>query len=132
MNQRNKSDADVEMVIRAIPHPFQIPDLIQRTHDWNTNDYIYALRVLERSSHMENRDALVKEYQKLLFARRDEEGIELSEANSQDRQTELLDSLEELKRTHWSTAPNFWMTVVILILTAISAAAAIMPFFADN
>ena len=35
----------------------------------------------------------------------------------------------EAKRPHWSVAPNFWMTLAILVLTAIGATAAVIALF---
>ena len=51
------------------------------------------------------------------------------EKADQERHRLIEGRLSELKMPHWSVAPNFWMTLVILILTAIGATAAVIALF---
>jgi hypothetical protein len=42
------------------------------------------------------------------------------------RHRELREQLEALKKPHWSAVPNFWMTLIILVLTAVGAVATVI------
>lgn len=48
------------------------------------------------------------------------------EEKEEARHREIHGRLKELKKPHWSVAPNFWMTLVILVLTAIGSTAAVI------
>lgn len=51
------------------------------------------------------------------------------EQKQDTQQAHIENRLRELKKPHWSTVPIFWMTLVILILTAVGTIAAVISLF---
>lgn len=119
MTKRNTDDTSVQSVVSTVHYGSQEVLLLELTKNWNDADFLYAIERLDIKQPMAQRLELRELYQKL---RRDRNAfaarIAMEEANAR-RHDEISRRLEDLKTPHWSVVPNFWMTVVILLLTAI-------------
>ena len=133
-------EAEIQTVVRWIHYPTHETDLIRATKSWNEEDFLYAIDRIQTdlvSLSKEQQDQIRGLYRTLLKERQDENARITSENASVQRHQEISKRLEELKeisrrlddlkKPHWSIIPNFWITVVISILTAILV---ILGFFA--
>jgi hypothetical protein len=103
--------------------------LLVMTKTWGSADFIYAIDRLEIDQGHERRDLVLPLYRRLMAEHETAEArVKVEEAKEQ-RHKEMTYSLEELKTPHWSTVPNFWITVAILVLTAIGAVASVLALF---
>jgi hypothetical protein len=118
MNKRNTDEVRIQEVVRSIHYVSQEVTLLEMTKNWSEADFLYAIERLDSDQPQERRDELRGLYHKLRRERQAEEARKASEAASASRHEEVCCRLEELKNPHWSTVPNFWMTLAILVLTA--------------
>lgn len=112
---RNKSDADVEGVVRYINYASQEIDIVQRTRDWSSADFEYACDRYAIGAPGERELPALREIWSRLRSERRREELGLEQL------TDIKGELDKLKNPHWSVVPIFWMTVIILILTAVAA-----------
>jgi hypothetical protein len=115
MSKRKADDAEIQRIVRFYRFPTQEVALIKDTKKWSEDDFLYALERVETDLpelSSEERNQIRSLYRNLRVERASEE------ANAR-RHDEIFRQLEELKKPHWSIIPNFWVTVAILILTAI-------------
>jgi hypothetical protein len=118
MSKRNTEDSEVQRVVQFIHYVTQEVTLIEMSKNWSEADFLYAIERLDSDQRQERREELRGLYHRLRRERQVEEARKTSEAASARRHEEISRRLEELKKTHWSTVPHFWMTLAILILTA--------------
>ena len=129
MSERKTSDAEIQRIVRYVKYPTQEVFLRQEARAWNEADFLYALDRID--SDLADQPNEARELVRVLYRtlRKDREEAEarmaLESANIQ-RHAEISRRLEELKKPHWSIIPNFWMTLIILILTAIGAVATVL------
>jgi hypothetical protein len=119
MSKRRTDDAEVQRVVGFINYTSQEGDLIKMTTTWSEADFLYALERLDSDQPQERRDKVRDLYRNLRKERQAADERAASEEANAQRHDEISRRLEELKKPHWSTVPNFWMTVAILILTVI-------------
>ncbi len=126
MSPRNKSAADIQTVVHLINYPSQETLLIEQTRDWSVADVVYAIERLDQDQPEDRREQLRGIYRALRIEREAAELRKVAEADTAKRHAELTARLDQLKKPHWSVTPNFYLTVVILVLTAIGAVAAVV------
>ena len=130
---------DIEMVLLSVKYVTQETDLIRDTKSWNEEDFLYAMGRIQTvlvGLSREEQNQIRGLYRTLLKERQDENARIASENASVQRHQELSKRLEELneisrrlddlKKPHWSIVPNFWITVLISILTAVGVVAAFL------
>lgn len=135
MIKRKTNDADVQQVVRWINYPTQKVSLIEMTKTWSEADILYAIERLQ-TDQRERQDQLRDLYWDLRRERLATDARIASEEANIQRHNEISKRLEELneisrrlgdlKKPHWSIVPNFWITVLISILTAIAVVAAFL------
>ncbi len=86
---------------------------------------LYAIERLQVDQPKERRDSLFNLYRNLRKDREEEEGRLAVEQLSAKRYADIVGRLDEIKRPHWTITPNFWMTVVILIISVIGVFVAV-------
>jgi hypothetical protein len=128
MSKRKTNDADVQQVVRWINYPTQRVTLVEMTKTWSEADILYAIDRLQ-TDQRERQDQLRDLYWDLRMERQATDSRIASEEANAQRHNEISKRLEELneisrrlddlKKPHWSIVPNFWVTAIILILTAI-------------
>ncbi len=138
MSKRNTNDAEVQKVVDFINHITQEAMLIGMTEMWSEADVLYAIERVEIKQPKERRDQVRGLYQTLRKERQATDARIASEEASNQRHNEISKRLEELneisrrlddlKKPHWSIVPNFWITAIILILTAIGVIVAVLAF----
>jgi hypothetical protein len=116
MSERKTSDAVVLEVLRKITGPSQEASLRKLTKDWSTSDFDYAF---DQASRILGWDTRLREILRILRTERE----------TTEQHAEIAAKLEALKKPHWSVAPNFWLTLAILILTAIGTIATVKMLF---
>jgi hypothetical protein len=99
--------------------------LIKMTKAWSASDFLYAIERLQVDQPKERRDSLFNLYRNLRKDREEEEGRLAVEQLSAKRYADIVGRLDEIKRPHWTITPNFWMTVVILIISVIGVFVAV-------
>jgi hypothetical protein len=132
MNERKATDADVQQVVRFFQYPSQEVSVIEATKKWSKADFLYALDRIDTDLSVQSED--IRDQLRGLYRRLRQERVEAdariaAEAASVQRHIEISRKLEELKKTHWSIVPNFWMTLLILIFTVIGVIVAIASFY---
>jgi hypothetical protein len=126
MSDRKADDAEVQRIVHWIISPAQEVTLIEQTKKWSEADFLYAIDRLETDQPEERRQHLRGLYRALRKERQEHDARNASEEASARRFDDLSRRLDELKKPHWSIVPNFWITVTILILTAIGAIATVL------
>ena len=137
MNTARK--AEIEMVVHSVKYVTQETDLIRDTKSWNEEDFLYAMGRIQTDLvglSREEQNQIRGLYRTLLKERQNENARIASENASVQRHQEMSRRLEELneisrrlddlKKPHWSIVPNFWITVLISILTAVGVVAAFL------
>ena len=119
MSERKTSEIEIQRIVQFYSWPTQEGDIIQETKNWNGADFAYAIDRLFSDQPAERRDALRPIYLRLLKSRQADESRVAAEEAANRRHNEISRRLDELRKPHWSVVPNFWLTVAILILTAI-------------
>lgn len=118
--ERSKTEAEIQGLVRVIQYASQENDIVCQTRDWNTADIEYAINRLQTDCRIKEQEEGLREIWNRLRAERRREELDA------ERHSKVLEQIEVLKKSHWSVVPNFWMTVVILILTGVAAVAAVM------
>lgn len=124
---RTINQAELERVIRS----FDVESTLRsETREWSLDHFDKALDSLDHSpthgSDWDRRHPKVHEIIRRLRAEcADALARAAGEAANEVRHDALLSRIEQLKRPHWSVIPNFWMTAIILLLTAVGATAAV-------
>jgi hypothetical protein len=126
MSKRKTNDADVQQVVRWINYPTQEVTLIEMTKTWSEADFLYAIDRLQTDQPKERRDQVRELYRNLRAERQVTDARIASEEANIQRHNEISKRLDDLKKPHWSIVPNFWITVLISILTAIAVIAAFL------
>jgi hypothetical protein len=119
MSARKTDEAEIQRIVRAINYVTQEASLMEMTKTWSPADFIYALDRLETDQPTERRAALRGLYRALMIERVELEARQAAEVANERRHGQISVRLQELKKPHWSVVPNFWMTLAVLILTAI-------------
>lgn len=118
-SKRNADDATVEGVVNSIHYATQEVTLLELTKNWNDTDFLYALERVEIKHPEAQRAELRALYHRL---RREQmaaaERMAMADLNAR-RHEEIASRLQELRKSHWSVVPNFWLTLAILGLTAL-------------
>lgn len=129
MSERKANDGEIMGVIRTNPGTAWEVDIIERTKEWSAADFLYAIQHLTMYVAESDRAEMRSLFKTLRKERTDADArLALEEANAQ-RHGEISHRLNELKKPHWSIVPNFWMTMAILILTAIGVGFAVITAF---
>lgn len=126
MSKRKTNDADVQQVVRWINYPTQEVTLIEMTKTWSEADFLYAIDRLQTDQPKERQDQVRELYRNLRAERQVTDARIASEEANIQRHNEISKRLDDLKKPHWSIVPNFWITVLISILTAIAVIAAFL------
>jgi len=122
MSERRTNDAEVERIVGFYKYTTQEVSLIKETQKWSGADFLFAIDRVDvvLSGHpQEIRDQLRSLYKTMRNEREAADERAASETVSTQRHVEISRRLDELKKPHWSSAWNFWMTAAILILTLI-------------
>jgi hypothetical protein len=129
MSKRKADDAEVQRVVHWIKYVSQEVTLIEMTKAWSEADFLYAVERIETDLldiPQERREQIRGLYWNLRMERQVTEAHMASEEANIRRHDEIVRQLQKLKEPHWSIVPNFWITVVISILTAIAVIAAFL------
>jgi hypothetical protein len=124
MNTARK--AEIEMVVLSVKYVMQETDLIRDTKSWNEEDFLYAMGRIQTDLvglSREEQNQIRGLYRTRLKERQDENARVAFENVSAQRHEEISRRLNELKKPPKSI---FWMTAVILILTAIGVVLAFL------
>jgi hypothetical protein len=125
-DERKVDDAEVQRVVGFIHFVSMETSLIEMTKTWSGADFLYALQRLDVDQPPDRRDKLRELYRNLRAECVAAEAQRILKEEIIQMRAEVSNRLEELKKPHWSIVPNFWVTVIILVLTAIGAIATIL------
>jgi hypothetical protein len=129
MSERKTNDGEIEQIVRSHLYPSNEVNLRKVTKTWSPAGLLYAIDRLESDLFAQPKEILDRLrvlYRTLLKDHEEAEARQASEVADAKRHDEISRRLEELKKPHWSIVPNFWMTLVILVLTAVAAVASVL------
>jgi hypothetical protein len=130
MSQRSIDDAEIQRVVKTIRNE---ATLRTSTESWSAADVQYGIEYLDdhrdRVDWSWQRDSVLPLLRDIRREKSEADSRAAAEEADERRFRNLSEKIEALKEPHWSTAPNFWLTVAILILTAIGATAAVLSLF---
>ncbi|HEY3855968.1 MAG TPA: hypothetical protein VGO67_16380 [Verrucomicrobiae bacterium] len=123
--ERKTPNAEIQRVVQAINYSSDEILLIEMTKTWNAADFLYAIERLQVDQPKDRRDPLLDLYRNLRRERADVDARLAAEVSSAKRHADLVLRLDEIKKPHWTLAPNFWIGTVILAVSVLAVFVAI-------
>jgi len=131
MGERKTDDAVIQRIVRFVLHntPSNEAYLRIESKTWTSDDFLYAIERVGSDLNDKPKgtvEQVLPLYRELRKERQETEARLALETENTKRHAEISRQLEQLKQPHWSVVPNFWMTLVILILTLVGMIVAIV------